>query len=72
MKRSYKLDGLCCANCAAEMEREINKMDDVKDCSIAFMSQRMNIEIDGDDMDPVLDKAQKIISKVEGDCVIKR
>ena len=72
MKRSFKMEGLCCANCAAEMERGINKIDEVREATIGFMSQRLNIEIEGEDMDAVLDKAQKIITKVDDDCVIIR
>ena len=30
MKKTYKLENLDCANCAAKMETAINKMDDVE------------------------------------------
>ena len=44
MKKTYKLENLDCANCAAKMETAINKMDDVESCTISFMSQKMTIE----------------------------
>lgn len=69
MKRSFKLENLDCANCAAKMESQINKLEGVS-ASVSFMTQRLNIE--ADDMDKALDQAQECISKIEPDCVIKR
>ena len=69
MKRSFKLENLDCANCAAKMESQINKLEGVS-ASVSFMTQRLNIE--ADDMDKALDQAQECISKIEPDCIIKR
>lgn len=69
MKRSYKLENLCCANCAAKIETAINKLPEVKNASIAFMAQRLNLE--ADDMDAAVASSQKVISKIEKDCRIK-
>lgn len=69
MKRSFKLENLDCANCAAKMEDQINKLEGVS-ASVSFMTQRLNIE--AEDMDKALDQAQECISKIEPDCVIKR
>ena len=71
MKRAYRLENLDCANCAAKMEAAINKLDSVDNATIAFMTQRLTIETESD-MNEVLDEAQKCISKIEPDCVIKR
>ena len=68
MKRSYKLEELDCANCAAKMEAAINKLEGVEECTISFMLQRMNIT--ADDLDEVLPRVQEAISKVEPDCKI--
>ncbi|MBQ9179586.1 MAG: cation transporter [Firmicutes bacterium] len=67
MKRSFKLENLCCANCAAKIEDKINKVDGVS-ASLSFMSQRLNLE--ADDMDYAVAKAEEIINKVEPDCVL--
>lgn len=50
MKRSFKLENLCCANCAAKIETSINKLDGVE-ASISFMTQRLNIEAEDMDRD---------------------
>lgn len=71
MKRSFKLEGLCCANCAAKIENNINKLDDVN-AVLSFMTQRLTIEAPDEKFDAVVDEAQKIASKIEEDCVIVR
>lgn len=72
MKRTYKMEELCCANCAAKMENAINKLDDVTEAVINFMSQRITIVADEDKFESVVDEAQKIITKIERDCKIIR
>lgn len=72
MKRTYKMEELCCANCAAKMETAINKLDNVDTAVINFMSQRITIVADEDKFESVLDEAQKIITKIERDCKIIR
>lgn len=72
MKRTYKMEELCCANCAAKMETAINKLDNVDTAIINFMSQRITIVADEDKFESVLDEAQKIITKIERDCKIIR
>ncbi|MEA4923063.1 MAG: heavy-metal-associated domain-containing protein [Eubacteriaceae bacterium] len=69
MKRSYKLENLCCANCAAKIERELNRLPGIDSATIAFMAQRLNLE--AEDMDTAVASAQKVVSKIEKDCVIK-
>lgn len=71
MKRSFKLENLDCANCAAKMEDAINKMDGVT-ATITFMTQKLTIEAADDIFEGVLDKAQAAISKIEPDCRIAR
>ena len=62
MKKTYKLQNLECAHCAAKMETAISKMADVDACTISFMTQKLTIETAEDKLDTVLDEAQKAIS----------
>lgn len=71
MKRSFKLENLDCANCAAKMEANINKIEGVT-ANISFMTARLTIEAADDFFDEVLEMAQKAIAKVEPDCRIVR
>ena len=70
MKKTYSLEELDCANCAAKMEAAINKIDGVIAAKVSFMTQKLTIEADEKDFDKILKAAQKAIKKVEPDCRI--
>lgn len=72
MRKAFKLENLGCANCAAKMEADINKLDGVSKATISFMTQRLVIEANDDRFPAILDEAQAIISRFESDCIIKR
>lgn len=71
MKYKFKIKGLDCANCAAELEREIGKVEGVTEATISFMSERLTIECDEENKEEVMKKVQKVIKKEEPDCTIK-
>lgn len=70
MKKTFKLEDLDCANCAAKMQNAIQKLDGVKSVNISFLTQRMTLEADDDRFDSVLFEARKLIKKIEPDCTI--
>lgn len=73
MIKSYKLNNLECANCAAKMEADISKLNGINEATIAFMTSRMKLDIaDGTDIDTLFDEAQKIIHQYEEGCDIVR
>ena len=73
MRKTYELENLECANCAAKMEKDISAFPEVKKCTITFMTSRMSITIDDDaDLDDVLDRAEKVMRSYEKDCTIVR
>ena len=72
MRKSFKLEDLDCANCAAKMETAIKNIDGVKNASVSFLMQKLVLEADDDRFDAVLDEAQRICKKIEPDCVILR
>ena len=41
MRKSFKLEDLDCANCAAKMQDAISKMPGVEKCTVNFMMQKM-------------------------------
>ena len=67
MKKSYKLENLDCANCAAKIEDAIKKIDGIKSASVSFFAQKIEIEFDRDETTLVAE-IKKIISKIEPDC----
>ena len=68
MKKTFKLEDLDCANCAAKMEAAIKKLDGVKDATVSFMTQKMTIEVEDERFDEVVKAAVKCIARVEPDC----
>jgi cation transport ATPase len=72
MKRTFKMEELCCANCAAKMEIALNKIDEIDTAVINFMAQRITIVADEDKFEVALDKAQTAVSKIEKHCKIVR
>lgn len=72
MKKTFKLQDLDCANCAAKMERGIAKIDGVKQVNVNFLTQRMTIEADDERFEEIMEQVVKTCKKVEPDCVILR
>ena len=72
MKKTFKLENLECAHCAAKMEKGIQKIDGVKSASISFMTAKLTLEAPEEIFEDVLEKAAKICKKVEPDCEIVR
>lgn len=71
MKKIIKLEGLCCANCAAKIEEGVKKLDGVKSASLSFMTQRLIIEaVDGME-DAVVEAARKVKDKIEPEADFK-
>ena len=72
MKKIYKLEDLDCANCAAKMERSVQKIDGVNSVNVSFMTQRMTIDADDNRFDEIMNEVVKVCRKVEPDCSIIR
>ena len=72
MKKTFRLEGLDCANCAAKMERAINELDGVKEATVNFMTTKLVIEGDDDKMPTIIAEAEKVVKKIEPDTVIKK
>ncbi len=68
MKKTYKLEDLDCANCAAKMEDAIKKLDGVTNANVSFIMQKLTIEAADDRFDQILKDVLKTIKKVEPDC----
>ena len=71
MKLKCKIKGIDCANCAAELERKIQKVEGVDEASISFMTERMVIECKDEIKDEVIEKVMKVIKKEEPDAKVE-
>lgn len=72
MKYNFKIHGLDCANCAAELERAIAKIDGIENAVINFMTEKMILEFDEANKDEIMKKVQKTIKKEEPDVTIEQ
>ena len=61
-KYKYNINNLDCANCAAELERAIQKIEGVDEENISFMTEKMIIECKDENKDEVMEiVAKKIV-----------
>ena len=70
MKKTFKLQDLDCANCAAKIENAVKKVDGVGHAEVNFMSQRMVLEAEDSTFDSVFQAVKKTVKKIEPDVVI--
>ena len=72
MKKRYTIEDLCCANCAAKMEDAIRKLEGVNAANVNFLTQKLTLDADDARFDAILDEAERIIKKIDPDCVLVR
>ena len=71
MKSKFKMKGIDCANCAAELERAIQKIDGIESVTINFMTLKMELEYDEARKEEILQNVKKVIKKEEPDVTIE-
>ncbi len=72
MKKTFKLVGLDCANCAAKIENAVQKIPGVTTASVNFMTTKMVLEADDSKIDEVILQATAIVKKLEPDVEVKK
>lgn len=71
MLKKLKMSEIDCANCAAKMERNINKLEGVEVATVSFLTKRLLLEVkEGFSFDKVLKQVKKEVKKIEPDCDI--
>ena len=68
MKKTFELEDLDCAHCAAKMEEGIRKLDGVQSVTVSYIAQKLVLEADDARFDDVLAEALAVIRRVEPDC----
>ncbi len=54
INKSFKIEGLDCANCARELEEELNKLDGVKSATVDFMAGKVIAECGEEAIDRIV------------------
>ena len=70
MKKTFTLNDLDCANCAAKMERAILKIDGVTGATVSFFAQKLVLEAEDDKWDAAVQKACEAIRRVDSNCTV--
>ena len=70
MKKNFKLDGLDCANCAAKIEKNVRKLDGVKDATVSFFAQKLVLEADDEKFDEIVKEVAALVHRVDPDCTM--
>ena len=67
MKKHYKFE-IDCANCAAQVEEAIKKIDGVNGATVSFMTQKLTLDADDARYDEILQQVITTAKKIEPDC----
>ena len=70
MTKVYRMKNLDCANCAAKMERAIQKLDGVQGAAVNFMAQKLTLECEESRLPEILEQAKVCVAKVDPGCTI--
>ncbi|MBQ6706262.1 MAG: cation transporter [Clostridia bacterium] len=67
MKQSFRITGIDCANCAAKLERKLQKIDGVTSLSLNFFTSKLILEAEEDRFDAVLAEVARVTHKEQPD-----
>ncbi|MBQ1232112.1 MAG: cation transporter [Clostridia bacterium] len=70
MKKTFSMNNLDCANCAAKMEKLILKIDGVTGATVSFFAQKLVLEAEDEKWDEVVKKACEAVKRVDPDCSV--
>ncbi|MCR5056058.1 MAG: heavy-metal-associated domain-containing protein [Clostridia bacterium] len=71
MKKYIKIEDLCCANCAAKIEKAVSKLDGVSKCTVNFMAEKMLLEYDeSKNFDELFANIKEIANRIEPECSV--
>lgn len=70
MKKSFKLENLGCANCAAKIENDISHLSGVNSARVNFMTSKLIIDAADEQFSSILSESQKIANRYEPDLKI--
>ena len=70
MKKTFALEELDCANCAAKLERAVAKIEGVRSVTVSFLTQKLTLEAADADFERVLAEAEKAVRRVEPGCML--
>ena len=70
MKKTYMLEDLDCANCAAKLEKAISSLDGVNRVSVSFLAQKVMLDIADEKVQAIANELPGIVKKTVPGCKI--
>lgn len=67
MRKTYILEELDCANCAAKIEEAVGKLDGVSKSTVTLLTQKLVIEVEEDKASSIVKDIRAIVKKFEPD-----
>ncbi len=67
MKKTYILEDLDCANCAAKIEEAVGKLDGVSKSTVTLLTQKLVVEVEEGKVSGLLKEIKRIVKKFEPD-----
>lgn len=71
MTRTFLLEDLDCANCAAKIQDKVSKLDGVSNCKVTFLTTKMVYDVEDDKNEAVEKEMKKIVKSLEPDVTVK-
>jgi len=68
MVKTFKIEDLECAHCAAKMQDAIQKLDGVRSATVSFLAEKITIDIVDDKAENLGETINKICKNIEPDC----
>ncbi|HFX3762409.1 cadmium-translocating P-type ATPase [Enterococcus faecium] len=65
--KCYRLEGLDCANCAMKIEKEVQKINGVKEATVNFTSGKLTIDAEEDHLATIEQETKKVVKELEPD-----
>ncbi len=67
MKKTYILEDLDCAHCAAEIEAAVGKLDGVISSTVTFLTQKLTVDVEDAKAGKITKEIKKVVKKFEPD-----
>jgi copper chaperone CopZ len=74
MKKSFRIEGLGCANCAAKIQEGVGKIEGVKKAAVSFATAKLTVDCDGDGdaLDRIVESIKEIVRDIEPDAELRQ
>jgi Cd2+/Zn2+-exporting ATPase len=69
-RKTYILEGLCCPNCAAQIDEKVKQLPEVRQAAVDFQNTRLTLEYEGDES-ALFETITGIARNVDEDIMVK-